>query len=183
MVWWIFMAKGLSAGGLAETVHETTPEKDQPIEGWKVECPKEGDQIKVVSTKEGVVLEIYSQRGIGRAIVEGPAKGWPKSLILRLHLKGLESLRLEAGQWGFDASVMSYPPYQTRLRVHGPEPIQEPVDPKSPYWVEVRMFDGAGKPIQQIPREGGYFEVVIPPTLLEKFPQKINIHWIDFYRD
>lgn len=182
----IFWCALLGGGGVAVGMEEcqTQPPcpKDQPLEGWKVDYAKEEDRLKIVPLKEGVVLEISSPRGIGRATVERTAGPWPKKVVLRLYLKGLESLRVEVGQWGFEASVMSYPPYQTRLRVHGPDPMP-PVDPKSPYWVEVRMLDSEGKPASKIPLEGGYFELAIPHAFLEKAPQKLLIHWIDFYRE
>ena len=170
------------AGPVEEIPAQPSGQKVSGQKGWKVECPKEGDRIEIFPQKEGVILEISSQRGIGQASVERTAGPWPKPVFLRFRLRGLESLRVEVGPWGVEASVMSYPPYQTRVRVHGPEPLPT-VDPKSPYWVEIRMVDSAGKPASKIPLEGGYFEVRIPPAFLEKAPQKMQIHWIDFYRD
>jgi|GEM_PF-773931 len=177
-----FFGGGVWAGQEEDASGRTPEQKEEVAEGWTIECPKDGDRLKITPQKEGVVLEIYSHRGIGQATVERTTAPWPKPVLLRLHLRGLESLRVQAGPWGFEASVMSYPPYQTRLRVHGPEPFT-PVDPKSPYWVEIRMVDSAGKPASKIPLEGGCFEVRIPPALLEKAPQKMQIHWIDFFRD
>ena len=171
-----------SASGFAEPTEQPPHPKEQPSKDWKIDCPKEGDHLKIIPQKEGVLLEISSERGIGQASIERIGGPWPKPLILRLRLRGLESLRVEAGQWGFEASVMSYPPYKTRLRVHGPDPMP-PVDRKSPYWVEVRMLDADGKPTSKPPPEGGCFEVVIPPAFLEKSPKKLQIHWIDFYRE
>lgn len=182
----IFCGSLLGGVGSATERAEGQPQppcsKDQPLEGWKIDCPKEGDRLKIIPQKEAVILEISSERGIGQATVQRTAGPWPKKVVLRLHLKGLESLRVEAGQWGFEASVMSYPPYQNRLRVYGPDSIP-PVDPKSPYWVEVRVLDSEGNPASKIPLEGGYFELAIPPAFLEKSPPKLHIHWIDFYRD
>jgi len=173
---------GVLAGRMEENPAQPPGQDVSSQKGWKVNCPKEGDHIEIVPQKEGAILDIFSQRGIGQATVERTSGPWPMPLVLRLHLRGLESLRVEVGPWGFEASVMSYPPYQPRLRVHGPEPLPA-VDPKSPYWVDIRMVDSAGKPASKIPLEGGCFEVRIPPSFLEKSPQKMQIHWIDFYRD
>ena len=165
-----------------ETDSPASAPKAEPPSDWKITLAKDGDQVKITPQKEGVVIDIASRTGIGRAVMERLGPGWPKKVLLRLHLRGLESFRLQAGQWGVEASVMSYPPYKTRVRVHVPEPIP-PLDPKSPYWVEVRMVDSEGKPASKIPLDGGYFELIIPSAFLEKSPPKWELHWIDFYRD
>ncbi len=181
MFFWSFLSGGDFAGGMDQASEQAPLPRGKPSDGWRIDCPNEGDQVKITPQKEGVLLEISSKKGIGQATVERTTGAWPKPLILRLHLRGLESLRVEGDQWGFEASVMSYPPYQTRLRVYGPDPLP-PVDPKSPYWVEVRALDSTGKPSSKIPLEGGYFELTIPALFLEKAPKKLQIHWIDFYR-
>lgn len=157
------------------------PPMAQASDEWRIYCPKEGDQVKVIPQKEGVILEISSHRGIGQAVVERKDGSWPTPLRVRLCLRGLESLRVEVGQWGLEASVTSHPPYQRRVRVHGPEPLPAP-DPKSPYWVEVQLVGPEGKPVSEIPLKGGYFELTIPPIFLKDHPKKMQIHWIDFYR-
>ncbi len=35
---------------------------------------------------------------------------------------------------------------------------------------------------KKIPLKGGYFEVPLPPKLLEGNPETITLRWVDFYR-
>jgi len=58
-----------------------------------------------------------------------------------------------------------------------------PLDANSPYWMEVRILDGDGKPAKEIPLKGGYFEMQLPKALFEGNPKAITVSWIDFYRN
>ena len=58
-----------------------------------------------------------------------------------------------------------------------------PLDAKSPFWMEIRMVDGDGKPTKVIPLKDGYFEMQLPEALFEGNPKSITINWIDFYRN
>ncbi len=177
----VLFATVLFATVLWAQTTQQPPTKQVPGE-WKVSLVKAGDRVKITPEKTGVIVDIFSESGIGRATLEPPDGQWPTGMVLRLHLRGLESFRLEAGPWGCEVSVMSYPPYKTRLRVHGPDPMPR-LDPKSPFWMVVKMRGAEGKPASKIPLERGYFELALPPAFLAKAPQKLEMHWIDFYRD
>ena len=55
-------------------------------------------------------------------------------------------------------------------------------DKGDPYWTEIRAFDAKGGPVQGLPGEGGYFEMVLPQVFFEAKPKSLTIDWIDFYR-
>jgi hypothetical protein len=44
------------------------------------------------------------------------------------------------------------------------------------------MLDAEGKPSDELPEEGGYFQMELPSALLASEPKSLSIEWIDFYR-
>ena len=58
-----------------------------------------------------------------------------------------------------------------------------PLDAKSPYWMEIRIVGGDGKPAKEIPLKDGYFEMPLPKAFFEGNPKSITVNWIDFYRN
>jgi len=46
--------------------------------------------------------------------------------------------------------------------------------------IEIRALDAKGKPVEGLPGEGGYFEMILPKALLDA--NSLTIDWIDFYR-
>ena len=100
-------------------------------------------------------------------------------MILRLHLKGLEHFKVTNGKVTLEAAGSGHDG-KVRLWKDGKE--DSPLDAKSPYWTEIRMFGDDGKPTTSIPLKDGYFEIQLPKALFEDNPKSITINWIDFYR-
>lgn len=125
------------------------------------------------------IFSIHSPSGIGRATIH--RESWPDHVSLRLYLRGLEGLTIENGSVALKASVLSHSGHRRLLRVvrQGQEKV---VKDDSPYRTEIRAFDAAGKPIEGLPGENGYFEMVLPGALFEGEPKSLCIGWIDFYR-
>ena len=110
------------------------------------------------------------------------AKGkWPTTVILRLHLGGLESFAVSNGKIKLTGSVLSHSG-NTRLLDVVEDGKEKKVEKDSPYWMEIRGFDSTGKPIQGLPDKGGYFEITLPKAVLEGKSKSLEIGWIDFYR-
>ena len=103
-----------------------------------------------------------------------------KALVLRLHLKGLSSFRASNGKATVDAAVSSQD-VKVRLWKDGKE--DSPLDAKSPFWMEIRMVGGDGKPAKVVPLKDGYFEMELPTAFFEGNPKAITVNWIDFYRN
>jgi hypothetical protein len=138
-----------------------------------VECPRKGDTVVVTAEGDRVVLVFSSPRGIGSAIVSRGAGSWPKSLVLRLELKGLESLALTCGNVSLVTEVSSTD-HKARhsLRLVGKD---TPMAHDSPFSMPVRsVAASAAGP--------AYFEVAVPAALLGPESDRLTIHWIDFYR-
>ena len=142
------------------------------------------DRVEVCAEEGRVVFTVVSPRGIGAATIRRRAARWPKTVILRLRLRGLESLMIAAGQVTLDASVSSSAPHAVRLYASESGQQQEKaVSRGSRYWTEVRLCVAVGKPASGLPTEGGWFEVQLPAALLNDNPESVALRWIDFYRN
>ncbi len=138
---------------------------------------KSEDRVIEVIHSGRTVFSIHSPSGIGSATIHRDS--WPDHLTLRLHLRGLEGLTVHHGSVTLKASVLSHSGHHRLVRVV--EDGQEvPVKDGSPYWTKILAFNAKGKPVQGLPGQGGYFEMIVPKAMLEAKP--LTIDWIDFYR-
>jgi hypothetical protein len=171
----IFYASIALADKPASGASEKPPQFDA-----KVVTKNADDSVAIKHDGEKVVLAITSPRGIGKATVT-PAAKWPKTVVLRLHLHGLESLRISSGQTTLAASASSHGDGATRLYLIE-DGKEKPIDAKSAYWTELRILDAKGKPVKKIPLTDGYFELEIHSPLLQGEAKPLELSWIDFYR-
>ena len=165
----IFVATVLTVG-CASAVDESP---------FKITTKRDDDNIEVTARDDKAVISVHSPSGISQADIERSDKDWPHSMTLRLHLKGLEGLKISDGKITFEAAV-STQDSTARLWENGKE--DSPLDSRSPYWMEIHLIDKDGKPTNGLPLDDGYFEMQLPRTLLEGNPKSITINWIDFYR-
>jgi len=100
---------------------------------------------------------------------------WPTTVILRLHLSGLESFAVANGK--IAGSVYSHSGETKRMYLTeaGNEGERKPE-------TEIRVLDANGKPATGLPEKGGFFEIQLPRVLLEGQPKSLELGWIDFYR-
>jgi hypothetical protein len=139
---------------------------------------KSEDRITEIIGDGRTVFCVRSPSGIGRATIQ--RETWPDHVNLRLHLRGLERLKLSDGSVTIKASVLSHSGNRRLLRVVQDDE-EKAVEKGSPYWTEIQVLDSKGKPVRGLPEEGGYFEMILPKPLLEA--KSLTIEWIDFYRD
>ncbi len=138
------------------------------------------DRVQVKVEKEIATFSVHSPTGISQATIHRTGGKWPKAVILRLHLKGLEKFHAAAGKIELHASVSTQ---TAQPRSWSGDKENAPLDSKSPYWIDVRLIGGDGKPAKKIPLEGGYFELRLPPALFDENPKAVTLNWIDFYRN
>jgi hypothetical protein len=139
---------------------------------------RDDDRVAVRTEQDRTTVTVDSPRGISSATLERTGKAWPKTVVLRLNLNGLENLRITAGEVTLEGSV-SLPEGKPLLRLwDGKE-----VAPGDPFWMDVQVLDKNGKPAEAIPLHGGCFVLTLPPALLKDNPQSITVRWIDFYRN
>jgi hypothetical protein len=148
---------------------------------FKINTMKKDDAVEVQSDKDRTVFAVKSPSGISQAVVERVDDQWPAVVVLRLHLKGLErftagngKVRLHAAVSGQDGKL------KARLWKDGKEDAR--LDEKSPFWMDLRVLGGDGKPADKLPLKDGYFEMTLPKAFFEGNPKSITLNWIDFYR-
>lgn len=153
---------------------------DEPVK-LKVTMKRKDDAGEVRAEKDRAVLILNSPFGISQAIIERTNEKWPEAVVLRLHLKGLENFRASNGKVTLEAAVSSHGEGR-RVRVWKDDKEDTPLDEKSPFWVDIRLVGGDGKPAKEVPLRDGYFEITLPRAFFEANPQSITLNWIDFYR-
>lgn len=164
---------------LVSTMGVVVAGNESPL--FKITTKRTDDNLEVkVTSDEKAVVSIHSPFGISNAQIERRSDKWPETVTLRLHLKGLELFRATNARISLDASVSSQNG-KARVWKDGREDLL--LDANSPYWLDIRRFDGDGKPATANPLNAGYFEMQLPKSFFEANPKSITVSWIDFYRN
>jgi hypothetical protein len=148
---------------------------------FKVTTKRDDDRVKVNVEKDQAIFSVHSPFGISHAVIEREVEKWPDSVILQLHLKGLENFKITSDKAKLEgsASLQGGKPV-ARLWKDGKE--NAPLDAKSPFWMEIRILGHDDKPAKEIPLKDGYFEMSLPQAVFDGNPKSITVNWIDFYR-
>lgn len=150
---------------------------DDVVQEFSITTKRDTDNVVVTIEQDTTVFSIHSPFGIGQATIGRTIDQWPKIVILRLHLKGLENFRAMNGEATLNASVSSQ---EKRLWLDDHE--GSPLDSESPFWMEISRVNNDEKRSNEIPLSGGYFEIRLPKTFFKDNPKSITVFWIDFYR-
>ena len=131
---------------------------------FKLDYKKKGihdlpNQIEVTATRRKGVIDVRSQFGIGSGTIHLVRGSWPREMVVRLYLGGLEGFNLSNGTSSVSREDM-----------------------------QVRMMDKDGNslPGKYLPKEHakqGYYEVQLPAQLLGKGVTMLEMSWVDFYRN
>jgi hypothetical protein len=148
---------------------------------FKITASRSDDTVEVRSDEGKTSCTVRSPSGISRMVIERLGDDWPKEMVLRLHLKGLERLRVTSGRVTLDAEVSGHgSPPEVRSWKNGEE--KEELTEKSPFWMNIRILGGDGNTPPVIPLKQGHFEMTLPKAFLDGNPKSISVEWIDFYR-
>jgi hypothetical protein len=146
---------------------------------FKITARRADDAVEVRSDEGKTSCTVRSPSGISRMVIERLGDDWPKEIVLRLHLKGLERFRVTGGMVTLDAEVSGHEvPPKVRSWKDGEE--KEELTEKSPFWMDIRILGGDTPPV--IPLKRGYFEITLPEAFFDGNPKSISVQWIDFYR-
>jgi hypothetical protein len=137
----------------------------------------EGNRVYGQAGSAEARLEVFSERGLGGAEVIFPADEWPAAITLRLHLRGLESLRFRFDEYTVSVSVSSSEGYTlTEELSEARAPRATPVEPGSLHWMAVTRTPMAEGPTAL------RFDVAAPAALFAGGPRPFSFDWLDFYR-
>jgi hypothetical protein len=138
-----------------------------------------GNQLAVNLEGEAVVIDVHSQRGIGAATVELISGAAPKTIVMRLYLKGLEEFRLSYGQREITGRVSSGDS-SVDQSVASPDAGEQPITNASRFWMNITII--SDQATAHIPLDQGYFEIRLPEEVLQEGRRLFAIRWVDFYR-
>lgn len=119
--------------------------------------------------------------GIGDAKVRRLGEAWPKEVVLRVYLGGLENFTISNDEMKLSTSVLSHSGNKQLLHLWKDGKEGPSLDEKSPFWMPIQRLDATGKPAEGLPPKGGWFEMILPQALIKE-SDSIELGWIDFYR-
>jgi hypothetical protein len=152
----------LAVALIALTNHAAAEDGDAPK--FKITTKKGDDSVTVVTEKERTVFVVKSPSGISQATIERTEEKWPETIVLRLHLKGLENFKAGNGKVTLHAAVS-----QGKVRQWKDGKEKEPLEGESPFWMPFKAQDTS-------------YELMLPRAFLADNPKSITLNWIDFYR-
>ena len=145
---------------------------------FKVTAKNADDAIAILDEDSQTIIEIHSDFGIGSASFELVSGSMPDTLLLRLHLKGLEDFQLISPQTTIAASLSSSQVFNIISQRIVSSTSDQPILSIDPLWMNIDIVSENRK----IPLEEGYFEITIPREFIRNAGDSFEIKWIDFYR-
>ena len=126
----------------------------------------------ISNSPEGLVIDIYSETGIGETSVLVPTMSESTPMVIRLHLRGLEGWRFVYEDTSIIGSVGTGDGSVSES-VQSGDALDTPIDEASPYWMAVAHVEGEA---------GGYYELRLPDAFIEREVSAFTISFVDFYR-
>jgi hypothetical protein len=162
---------------LASCASQTADAQSEAPE-FRVRASNAEDAIAILAEDSLTIIDIQSDFGIGSATFDLIAGTMPRTLTVRLHLRGLEEFRVVSGEATVGASLSTggagFPVSQRIVSSDGEIPILL----VHPLWLDIRTVPESAS----LPLEEGYFEIVLPETFLQGAGTLFELHWVDFYR-
>jgi hypothetical protein len=135
-------------------------------------------------TAEGAtaIFEIASLGGIGQAHIRWLGGVEPERILLRLHLRGLEELRLTDGDTVRTVTIQSTNGGVRQSIAAAGTLVERDITADDPLWLPTRIIAPAANQGPVIPLRDGYIEVELPPGVLSRTSPLLAVHWVDFFR-
>ncbi len=159
----------------AQTLEQNKSNGDPALEVQSTNKP--GTEIYIHTTPEKSILDIHCPFGIDRAVIERNAHHWPETIEIRLHLSGLESFTIRAGETTLRWNVLSTQQNVSCTLQEGNR--EEVVTSESAYYSDILIIDKK----QNHSLKKRIYKLRVPSELLKDNPQVIRLEWIDFYRN
>lgn len=146
---------------------------------YEIQTTKPQDQIAYEFKNNTAYFDITSPGGTGGAFVVHTQGDFPKAVMLRFHLKGLESLQLRFESGDVQASVASDGNHDVTERGHTDAGQDETIlTQDNSFWLPIEIVS----PTKNIPLEDGYFQVLLPRAFYASRAREFSVEWIDFFR-
>ena len=130
-----------------------------------MELGRQGDTAAVTVSNGTAIVAIHSTSGIGRARITAPDGRWPRGLIVRIDVQMLEGFTVTDSRIFVESSLKApaSAPYWEGA------PTNPPTEPK-------------GKIEMPMRKHAAGIDVIIPASMLENAPPRLDITWVDWYR-
>jgi len=148
-----------------------------PKLGFHATVGRTDTRARFLPDGDTTIFDITSATGIDKATIKRETDEWPKTILVRLHLGGLESFKFHGKNFFVEWSVSSTGDHAATITLVSGKRVAM-ITRDSPFYSEVRIVGGEKK----IPLKDGYFEVRLPAKLFEGNPEEIKLEWVDFYR-
>ena len=152
-------------------------ESEKPV--IVVDVRKDGDSVETTIVDNSAIFDIYSQIGIGDAVVTLSSGEWPKTILFRVYLTGLEEFKFAYGDTEVQVSVSSSGE-NVVLETVSENGETQPITKDSPFYMPIRIESENSE--LGIPLEDGYFELAAPVDFNDGEYDSFAISWVDFYR-
>lgn len=132
-----------------------------------------GITINMHYEAEELIVDIYSETGIGEATISVPTIPASMPIALRLHLRALEGWKFTFDNLSTSGAADETGNIYAESQV-GEEALQV-IDESSPMWMQAT----------HVPNESdtnGYYELTLPRAFLESGLNEFTISFVDYYR-
>ncbi|WP_254506836.1 hypothetical protein [Anatilimnocola floriformis] len=160
----------MTCAEVSQAADEKPPQQATGIEAKEF---REGTTVAITGDDKHAIVEIRCERGIDTCYLVRSGEAWPKEITLKLHLRGLESLKVSHGNSAIEWSVASSADHTARSSYHSGKRVGE-LKAGDPLFSEAKFIKGE--------KETSYFQVPIAAKHLAENPARIKLQWIDFYR-
>jgi len=151
---------------------------------FEVTTRKDGDLVTLASSEQATasdtaIFDIYSQIGIGDAVVKRSGGEWPGAILFRVYLTGLEEFKFAYGDNEVRLSVSSSDENSVleSMTINGEE---QPISQENSFYMPIRIESENSE--LGIPLADGYFEIEAPADFWAGEYDEFAISWVDFYR-
>ena len=151
-----------------------------------VTLDKASEDTATVRVEDGrAVIDVTSPSGIGGLTATLSGGKWPKEVVVRLRLRGLERLEIGYGDVTLTTGLSSSggPGPALTLSVTAADGTVQSASPSADiYYPDIHLVtDAAGTPVAPWP-EGSVVEITLPPHFHQDKHPSFTLRWIDFYR-
>ena len=136
------------------------------------------DQLSIDFQTNISYIDISSPNGIGAAQLTLESGDLPEGMVIRLHLAGLEELRLSSERNTLVASIPSHAGLSalSQRKISGNN--EQALRSFDALWLAIRIEAKA----QKIPLQAGWFEITVPARFLQESGGTFKLQWVDFFR-
>lgn len=130
--------------------------------------------------KDRTLFDITNPTGISDLVIERTGDTWPETVVVRLHVSGLEQFRAKSEKVAISGFVSNHTDDAVNLSVDKKK--GDPKDTKSEFFMDFKLIGKDGKAAKKVPLEDGYFEMSLPKPFFEGNPKSVTLSWVDFFR-